>query len=205
MTLLEKLAKVRRYVEAVEKKPSDEGDPFTYAPADLVFDVVRDQLRRRKVLAFPSGLAELDAEQGKARVRLYVVFVDEENELDRLEVCWVGTGDNSTAAATNALKGAFLATFLIETVEPAEVSRREARQNAVRRNGVASVDQLRHRIRRPGIERGLYDEQLVELANGLLPDGAHIEKLDDLPKRLVETLRNKIMEHPKTPSQAATA
>ena len=205
MTLLEKLALIRRQVEAVEKKPADDADPFTFAPADLVFDVVRDQLKRRKVLAFPSGVVELEPEQGKARVRIYVVFVDQENELDKLEVAWVGTGDNSAAAATNALKGAFLATFLIETVEPADVSRREARQNAVRRDGIASANHIRFRLRQPGRERGLYDEQLVELANKFLPAAAHIDSLENLPKRLVEPMHAKIMEHAKTPSQAATA
>lgn len=204
MTLLEKLALIRRQVEAVEKKPSDEGDPFTYAPADLVFDVVRDQLRRRKVAALPARIEALDGN----RVRLYLDFVDIENDVDVHTVVWVGEARADTgigAAATNALKGAFMATFLIEAVEPADVSRRDARQAAVRRNGIASANQLRFRLRQPGRERGLYDLQLLELANDMLPAEAQIDSLEILPKKLVDRLHAKIMEHPKTRSQAATA
>lgn len=199
MTLLEKLALIRKQVEAVEKMPSNDGDDFTFAPANLVFDVVRDQLHRRKVLALPTNIEELS----HARVRVSVVFVNAENELDRLEVCWIGEADKAGGAATNALKGVFMATFLIESVEPADLSRREARQAAVRRNGIASGDQLRHRIRRPGVERGFTEAHLLVLANGMLPDEQKIASLDDLPKRLVDPLNEKILKEPK--KVAATA
>lgn len=202
LTLLAKLAKVRNAVEAVEKMPSDDGDDFTYAPANLVFDVVRDQLRLKKVLALTSSVVPVEPEQGKSRVRLYVVFVDQENPDDKLEVQWIGAGDNAAAAATNALKGAFMSTFLIEAVEPADVSRREARQRRVRRVGIASHAQLRHRIRGPGREKGLYEAELLEMANLMLDPEEQIGALENLPKRLVDPLYERIKSYEKEPAAA---
>jgi hypothetical protein len=188
MTLLEKLASIRRNIEAVEKQPSADGDDFTFAPANLVFDVVRDQLRRRKVLAFPYEVEELSGN----RVRMTVRFVDQENDLDEQLVAWVGEADKGGGAATNAFKGALMATFLIEAVEPADLSRREARQAAVRRNGIASAAQLRHRVRSPGIKKGLHEAELLEMANLMLPSEHQITELDNLPKRLVDPLNERI-------------
>ena len=133
MSLITKLGEIRDAVKYVQKDGKNSFHGYKYASEGAILEKIREELESKKVLCLVrcekvdiiSGVTEKGKPSHIATTNMVFTLIDAENENDRIEIPFVGMGEDSGDKAvykayTGAVKYFWLKNFQIETGDDPE-------------------------------------------------------------------------------------